>query len=226
MTMKKAPICPRCRGPLQRAERLAQRLALRAARRGVAAAARLLARPRTGCTACCKTPRCRSGCPGRCRWAGWSPGSPALVMTAAGPGPAWWPCPGPTRSAAWGRCCWSPRSRALGLGAGLAGLAGPDPGEGFAAGPPHALVRFGHHEFPLWHVEAPGRRPCSPARCWATGCGSCCGPTRRGSCCWSPCPCVTCVIPARSWICRSARSRRGCPLPQPVHDQPDRPRSP
>src|SRR5580693_4642051 len=32
----------------------------------------------------------------------------------------------------------------------------PDPGEGFAAGPPHALVQFGHHEFPLWSVEAPG----------------------------------------------------------------------
>jgi hypothetical protein len=44
----------------------------------------------------------------------------------------------------------------LGLGAGLAGLAGPDPGEGLAAGPPHALVQFGHHEFPLWSVESPG----------------------------------------------------------------------
>ena len=44
----------------------------------------------------------------------------------------------------------------LGLGAGLAGLAGPDPGEGFAAGPPHAVVQFGHHEFPLWSVESPG----------------------------------------------------------------------
>ena len=44
----------------------------------------------------------------------------------------------------------------LGLGAGLAGLAGPDPGEGFAAGPPHALVSFSHHEFPLWSVDTPG----------------------------------------------------------------------
>ena len=44
----------------------------------------------------------------------------------------------------------------LGLGSGLAGLPGPDPGEGFAAGPPHALVQFGHHEFPLWSVESPG----------------------------------------------------------------------
>jgi hypothetical protein len=45
----------------------------------------------------------------------------------------------------------------VGLGAGCAGLAGPDPGNDFAAGPPHALVRFGHHEFPVWNVDAPGR---------------------------------------------------------------------
>jgi hypothetical protein len=45
----------------------------------------------------------------------------------------------------------------IGLGARLAGITGPDPGEGFAAGPPHALVRFGKHEFPLWHVAAPQR---------------------------------------------------------------------
>jgi hypothetical protein len=44
----------------------------------------------------------------------------------------------------------------LGLGAGLAGLNAPDPGEGFATGQPHALVQFGNHEFPLWHVEVPG----------------------------------------------------------------------
>ena len=44
----------------------------------------------------------------------------------------------------------------LGLGAGLAGLTGPDPGEGFATGSPHALVQFGLQKFPLWHVEVPG----------------------------------------------------------------------
>src|SRR5579875_965497 len=44
-----------------------------------------------------------------------------------------------------------------GLGARFAGLDGPDPGAGFAAGPPHATVRFGHHDCPLWHVDAPGR---------------------------------------------------------------------
>ncbi|HEV2376488.1 MAG TPA: DUF6758 family protein [Streptosporangiaceae bacterium] len=45
----------------------------------------------------------------------------------------------------------------VGLGAAFAGLKGPDPGEGFATATPHALVSYGNHEFPLWHVEAPGR---------------------------------------------------------------------
>lgn len=45
----------------------------------------------------------------------------------------------------------------VGLGARFAGLAGPDPGAQFAAGAPDATVRYGHHELPLWHVDAPGR---------------------------------------------------------------------
>jgi len=45
----------------------------------------------------------------------------------------------------------------VGLGARFAALAGPDPGHDFAAGPPHAFAQFGNHEFPLWHVAAPGR---------------------------------------------------------------------
>src|SRR5215467_6384998 len=45
----------------------------------------------------------------------------------------------------------------VGLGTWLAGLPGPDPGEGFATGAPHAFVRYGHRDFPLWHVDAPGR---------------------------------------------------------------------
>ena len=45
----------------------------------------------------------------------------------------------------------------VGLGARFAGLDGPDPGHDFTAGPPDASVRFGNHEFPLWHVEAPER---------------------------------------------------------------------
>jgi hypothetical protein len=44
----------------------------------------------------------------------------------------------------------------VGLGAYCAGLDGPDPGTGFAAGPPHAQVEFANHELPLWHVDAPG----------------------------------------------------------------------
>jgi len=45
----------------------------------------------------------------------------------------------------------------VGLGAGCAGLNEPDPGSDFAASSPHASVRYGNHEFPLWHVEAPDR---------------------------------------------------------------------
>lgn len=44
----------------------------------------------------------------------------------------------------------------VGLAAGLAGLAGPDPGDGFAAGLPHATVRVANHEAPLWLVESIG----------------------------------------------------------------------
>lgn len=42
----------------------------------------------------------------------------------------------------------------VGLGAGLAGLKGPDPGAEFAVGAPHATVRVGNHEAPLWLVES------------------------------------------------------------------------
>jgi Family of unknown function (DUF6758) len=42
----------------------------------------------------------------------------------------------------------------VGLGAGLAGLPGPDPGDGFAAGQPNAAVEVANHEAPLWLVEA------------------------------------------------------------------------
>lgn len=44
----------------------------------------------------------------------------------------------------------------VGLGAGLAGLPGPDPGDGFAVGQPHATVRVDNHEAPLWLVESNG----------------------------------------------------------------------
>ncbi len=45
----------------------------------------------------------------------------------------------------------------VGLGAGLAGLPGPDPGDGFAARAPHAWVKVAHHEAPLWLVESDGK---------------------------------------------------------------------
>ncbi|HEY2575050.1 MAG TPA: DUF6758 family protein [Streptosporangiaceae bacterium] len=45
----------------------------------------------------------------------------------------------------------------VGLGAGFAGLDGPDPGLGFATAQPDASVQVGNHDFPLWHVDAPGR---------------------------------------------------------------------
>src|ERR1700749_3042013 len=45
----------------------------------------------------------------------------------------------------------------VGLGAGLAGLPGPDPGDGFAARQPHASVKVAHHEAPLWLVESHGK---------------------------------------------------------------------
>ena len=44
----------------------------------------------------------------------------------------------------------------VGLGAGLAGLPGPDPGDGFATGKPHAAVEVGSREAPLWLVESDG----------------------------------------------------------------------
>jgi hypothetical protein len=45
----------------------------------------------------------------------------------------------------------------VGLGAGLAGLPGPDPGDGFAVGQPQASVRVDGHEVPLWLVESDGK---------------------------------------------------------------------
>jgi hypothetical protein len=45
----------------------------------------------------------------------------------------------------------------VGLGAALAGLAGVDPGAGFATAPPIAVASFGNHDFPLWQVDSPDR---------------------------------------------------------------------
>ncbi|WP_345095888.1 DUF6758 family protein [Planomonospora venezuelensis] len=42
----------------------------------------------------------------------------------------------------------------VGLGAGFAGLDGPDPGDGFGAGPPHAKIEVKGHPAALWCVDA------------------------------------------------------------------------
>ncbi|MFI7444241.1 DUF6758 family protein [Nonomuraea indica] len=46
----------------------------------------------------------------------------------------------------------------VGLGAALAGLSGPDPGEGFDAGPPNAKIEVLGHPTPLWCVGGPDDR--------------------------------------------------------------------
>jgi hypothetical protein len=46
----------------------------------------------------------------------------------------------------------------VGLGAALAGLDGPDPGEGFDAGPPNAKIEVLGHPAPLWCVGGPDDR--------------------------------------------------------------------
>jgi hypothetical protein len=74
-------------------------------------------------------------------------GSRAAAVALSGPNPVGGP----------GELLLISEEPGVGLGAWFAGLPGPDPGAGFAAGPPDALVRFGHHEFPLWHVETPDR---------------------------------------------------------------------
>jgi hypothetical protein len=45
----------------------------------------------------------------------------------------------------------------VGLGAGAAGLPGPDPGDGFAARSPDATLEVAHHDAPLWLVESAGK---------------------------------------------------------------------
>jgi uncharacterized protein DUF6758 len=76
-------------------------------------------------------------------------GTCGCVVALSGPNPN--PAGGP------GEMLLVSEALGVGLGARFAGLNGPDPGSDFASGPPHALVRLDNHEFPLWHVEAPGR---------------------------------------------------------------------
>ncbi len=74
-------------------------------------------------------------------------GTRAAVVALSGPNPVGGP----------GELLLVSEEPGTGLGAWFAGLTGPDPGADFAVGPPHGLVSFNHHEFPLWHVDAPGR---------------------------------------------------------------------
>src|SRR5487761_284168 len=77
-------------------------------------------------------------------------GLQALVRQARVP--VWLPWPLPTGGPA--EMLIVAEEPGVGLGAGLAGLPGPDPGEGFAARQPNAIVEVANHEAPLWLVEA------------------------------------------------------------------------
>ncbi len=153
--MMKAPICPRCQGELS--EPSAWHSAWQCARHGSVQPLRLAHVPSAeGLRALLKSAAVPLWLP----WpipAGWlvtgftgagddRSGTRGCVVALSGPNPVGGP----------GEMLVISEEPGLGLGAGLAGLEGPDPGEGLAAGPPHALVQFGNHEFPLWSVESPG----------------------------------------------------------------------
>jgi hypothetical protein len=70
-------------------------------------------------------------------------GSVATVVALSGPGPL----------GGVGEIAIVAEDPGVGLGARLAGLEGPDPGEGFDAGPPGAKVRFDGHEIALWNLD-------------------------------------------------------------------------
>jgi hypothetical protein len=153
--MMKAPICPRCQGELS--EPSAWHSAWQCARHGAVLPLRPAHVPSTeGLHALLKP----AAVPVWLPWPiplGWlvtgytgaaddRSGTRGCVVALSGPNPVGGP----------GEMLLISEEPGLGLGAGLAGLDGPDPGEGFAAGPPHALIQFGNHEFPLWSVESPG----------------------------------------------------------------------
>jgi hypothetical protein len=156
MSMKMAPICPRCGGPLTEPSPWAS--GWRCALHGEVYPLRSPYTPSgDGLRGLLRNVMVPAWLP----WplpAGWlvtgfagagddRTGTRACVVALSGPNPVGGP----------GEMLLISEEPGVGLGAGLAGLPGPDPGEGFAAGPPHALVGFGHHEFPLWHVDAPDR---------------------------------------------------------------------
>jgi hypothetical protein len=154
--MKKEPICPRCGGPLsepspwasgwrcnQHGEVAPLWPAYRPAQQGLAG---LLHQP--GVPVLLPWPL-----PGSWLVTGFASagddrsGSLACVVALSGPNPV----------GGLGEMLLVSEAPGTGLGAWFAGLPGPDPGEGFASGPPHGLVSLDNHEFPLWHVDAPDR---------------------------------------------------------------------
>ena len=62
-------------------------------------------------------------------------------------------CSGPAPLGGAGDLVVVAESPGVGLGAWLAGLPGPDPGDGFDAGPAHAKVNVAGHPTPLWSVD-------------------------------------------------------------------------
>jgi hypothetical protein len=154
--MMKAPICPRCQGELS--EPSAWHSAWQCSRHGAVQPLRLARSPSPeGLQALLKGATVPTWLP----WplpAGWlvtgftgagddRSGTRACVVALSGPNPV----------GGLGEMLLVSEEPGLGLGAGLSGLPGPDPGEDFAAGPPNALVQFGLHEFPLWNVDSPGK---------------------------------------------------------------------
>jgi len=153
--MMKAPICPRCQGELS--EPSAWHSAWQCALHGAVQPLRRAGRPSADGLRALLT---AAAVPTWLPWplpAGWlvtgftgagddRSGTRGCVVALSGPSPA----------GGLAEMLVISEEPGLGLGAGFAGLTGPDPGEGFAAGPPHACIKFGLHEFPLWHVESPG----------------------------------------------------------------------
>ncbi len=74
-------------------------------------------------------------------------GSRACVVALSGPNPVGGP----------GDLLLVSEDLGVGLGAWLAGVDGPDPGQDFAGGPPDGFVQHDNHDIPVWHVDAPDR---------------------------------------------------------------------
>jgi hypothetical protein len=63
-------------------------------------------------------------------------------------------CSGPAPLGGAGDLLLVAESPGIGLAAHIAGLPGPDPGDGFDAGAPHARLSLSGHPTPLWNIDA------------------------------------------------------------------------